>query len=58
MGPNEDVRDLSGGDCDAPNSDKCVCLLSSTSGNYWVELSFINNCKESLNCNLTSPFGV
>ena len=24
MGPNEDVRDLSGGDCDAPNSDKCV----------------------------------
>ena len=24
MGPNEDVRDLSRGDCDAPNSDKCV----------------------------------
>ena len=24
MGPNEDVRDLSGEDCDAPNSDKCV----------------------------------
>ena len=46
MGPNEDVRDLSGGDCDAPNSDKCVCLLSPTSGNYWVELDFINNCKE------------
>jgi hypothetical protein len=46
MGPNEDVRDLSGGDCDAPNSDKCVCLPSPTSGNYWVELGFINNCKE------------
>ena len=46
MGPNEDVRDLSGGDCDAPNSDKCVCLLSPTSGIYWVELGFINNCKE------------
>ena len=27
MGPNEDVRDLSGGDCDAPNSDKCVCVF-------------------------------
>ena len=27
MGPNEDVKDLSGGDCDAPNSDKCVYLL-------------------------------
>ena len=32
--------------CDAPNSDKCVCLLSPTSGNYWVELGFINNYKE------------
>ena len=28
MGPNEDVRDVSGGDCDAPNSDKCVCAES------------------------------
>ena len=46
MGPNEDVRDLSRGDCDTPNSDKCVCLLSPTSGNYWVELGFINNCKK------------
>ena len=46
MGPNEDVRDLSGRDCDALNSDKCVCLLSPTSGNYWVELGFIKNCKE------------
>ena len=34
------------GYCDAPNSDKCVCLLSPTSDNYWVELGFINNCKE------------
>ena len=24
VGPNEDVRDLSGGDCDAPNSIDCV----------------------------------
>ena len=46
MDPNEDVRDLSGGDCDATNSDKYVCLLSPTSGNYWVELGFINNCKK------------
>ena len=35
LGPNKDVRNLSGGDCDALNSDKCVCLLSPTSGNYW-----------------------
>jgi hypothetical protein len=28
MGPNEDVRDLSGGDCDAPNFDKYVCAES------------------------------
>ena len=46
MGLNEDVRDLNRGNCDAPNSDKYVCLLSPTSGNYWVELGFINNCKE------------
>jgi hypothetical protein len=46
MGSNEDVRDLSGGDCDASNSDKYVYLLSLTSGNYWVELGFINNYKE------------
>ena len=26
MGLNEDVRDLSGRDCDAPNFDKCVCV--------------------------------
>jgi hypothetical protein len=38
MGLNGDVRDLSGGDCDALNSDKCVCLLSPTSDNYWIEL--------------------
>jgi hypothetical protein len=24
MDPNEDVRDLSGGDCDAPIFDKCM----------------------------------
>ena len=46
MSPNENVRDLSGGNCDVPNSDKYVCLLSPTSGNYWVKLDFINNCKE------------
>jgi hypothetical protein len=46
MGPNEDIRDLSGGNCDAPNSDKYACLLSPISDNYWVELGFINNCKE------------
>ena len=28
MGPNEDVRDLSGGDCDAPKSNKCMCVES------------------------------
>jgi hypothetical protein len=28
MGPNEDVKDLSGRDCNAPNSDKCVCAES------------------------------
>ena len=28
MGLNEDVRDISGGDCDAPKSDKCVCAES------------------------------
>ena len=28
MDPNEDVRDLSGGDCDTPKSDKCMCVES------------------------------
>ena len=42
MSPNEDVRDLSGGDCDVPKFDKCVCVMSPTSGIYWVELGFIN----------------
>jgi hypothetical protein len=28
MGPNEDVRDLSGGDCDALKFDKCICVES------------------------------
>jgi hypothetical protein len=45
MGPNKNVRDFSGRDCDAPKSDKWMCALSPTSDIYWVELSFINNCK-------------
>ena len=28
MGPNEDFRDLSGGDCDAPKFDKYICTES------------------------------
>ena len=28
MGPNEDVRDLSEGDYDAPKSNKCMCAKS------------------------------
>ena len=28
MSPNENVRDLSEGDCDAPKSDKCMCVES------------------------------
>ena len=24
----------------------CVCVMKPTSGIYWVELDFINNCKE------------
>ena len=53
MGPNEDIRDLSGGDCDAPIwlidwlCDVCRYVMSPTSGIYWVDLSFINNYKES-----------
>ena len=47
MDPNENVRDLSREDCNAPSFDKCVCLLSPISGTYWVERNFINNCKES-----------
>ena len=27
VGPNEDVRDLSGGDCDAPNLIDCVMCV-------------------------------
>ena len=48
MGPNKDVRDLSQGDCDAPNLIDCVMcvVMSTTSGIYWVELSFINNYKK------------
>ena len=36
MGPNENVRDWSGGDCNAPNFDQCACLLSLTSALYWA----------------------
>ena len=48
MDPNEDVRDLSGGDCDAPIwlIDCVMCVMIPTSGIYWVELGFINNYKE------------
>ena len=42
--PNEDIRDLSEGDCDAPNLIDCV--MCPTSGIYWVDLGFINNYKE------------
>ena len=49
VGPNKDVRDLSGEIvmlqfdwlCDV-----CECVTSPTSGIYWVDLSFINNYKE------------
>ena len=57
MGSNEDVRDLNVGDCDAPNFDNCLYLLSPTSGIYWVQLALLTILK-SLNCNLTSLFGV
>jgi hypothetical protein len=57
MGSNEDVRDLNVGDCDVPNSDNCLYLLSPTSGIYWVQLTLLTILK-SLNCNLTNLFGV
>ena len=37
VGPNEDDRDLSEGDCDAPiliDFVMCVCVMSPTSGIY------------------------
>ena len=46
MGLDKDIKDLSGGDCDVPNSAECVlcgCVLSDI---YWVDLGFINNDKE------------
>ncbi len=46
MGPNENIRDLSGGDCGAPKILISVCLASPTLDIYWVELGFINNSKE------------
>ena len=33
MGPNEDVRDLSGGDCDAPISLSVSCVWVSDESN-------------------------
>ena len=50
VGPNENVRDLSGGDCDAPNlidCMMCVGVMSPTLSIYWVDLGLINNYKES-----------
>ena len=49
VGPNEDVKDLSGDDCDTPIwLILCVCGrgMSPTSGIYWVDLRFINKYKE------------
>ena len=49
LGPNKDLRDLSGGIM-MPQFDwlydVCGCVMSPTSGIYWIELSFINNYKE------------
>ena len=50
IGPNENVRDLSGGDCDAPKSDKCMCVE--------FHIGYILGRTGSSNCNLTSLFGV
>ena len=49
VGPNEDIRDLNGENCDAPIWLIVWCVWvcdKSTSGIYWVELGFINNYKE------------
>ena len=49
VSPNEDVRDLSGGDCDAPIWLIVWCVWmcdESQSGIYWVDMGFINNYKE------------
>ena len=60
--PNKDVRDLSGGDYDAPIwliVWLCGCVMSSTSGIYWVELGFINNYKQLQEVSIvTSPFEI
>jgi hypothetical protein len=56
MCPNKDVRDLSEGDCDTPNSDMCVCVCRiphlAFIGSNWALLTITRNP----NCNLTSPF--
>ena len=57
MDPNEDVRDLSGGDYDAPKFDKCVCTESHI-GYILGRTENLLTIARSLNCNLTSPFGV
>ena len=47
MGPNENIRDLSGGDCEAQFDwlyDVCGCVMSPTLS---FELDFINNYKKS-----------
>ena len=48
-GPNKDVKDLSGVIV-MPQfgwlCDMCGCVMSPTSGIYWVDLGFINNYKE------------
>ncbi len=55
MDPNEDVRDLSQGDCDASNSDKYVSVLNRAYiGSNWTLLIIV----KSLNCNLSSHFEV
>ena len=48
VGPNEDVRDLSGGDYDTPIwlCDVCGCVMSPTLGISWVDLGFLNDYKE------------
>jgi len=49
VGPNEDIRDLSRGDCDSQFDwlcDVCRYVMSLTSGIYWVDLAFVNNYEE------------
>ena len=58
LGPNEDVRDFNGGNCDAPDSNKCVCICLVP---HWVYigLNYVSlTIAMNPNCNFTSPFGV